>query len=59
MDLGFQSYLSVYSNMADTFVQKGDKIKTKQFIGAALTDDENKTEVHFEIWKHGEKYYWI
>lgn len=44
-------YLSVYSNMADTFVQKGDKIKTKQFIGAALTDDENKTEVHFEIWK--------
>ena len=43
--------------MADTFVQKGDKIKTKQFIGAALTDDENKTEVHFEIWKHGEKYY--
>lgn len=44
-------YLSVYSNLSDSFVQKGDKIKTKQYIGAALTDDDNKTEVHFEIWK--------
>ena len=44
-------YLSVYSNLADSFVQKGDKIKTKQYIGSALTDDDNKTEVHFEIWK--------
>ncbi len=44
-------YLSVYSNLSDSFVLKGDKIKTKQYIGAALTDDDNKTEVHFEIWK--------
>jgi septal ring factor EnvC (AmiA/AmiB activator) len=44
-------YLTVYSNLADSFVQKGDKIKTKQFIGSSLTDEENKTEVHFEIWK--------
>lgn len=44
-------YLSVYSNLSEAFVQKGDKIKTKQYIGAALTDDDNKTEVHFEIWK--------
>jgi len=44
-------YLSVYSNLSDSFVQKGDKIKTKQYIGSALTDDDNKTEVHFEIWK--------
>jgi len=44
-------YLTVYSNLSDSFVQKGDKIKTKQFIGASLTDEDNKTEVHFEIWK--------
>ena len=44
-------YLSVYSNLDDSFVQKGDKIKTKQYIGSVLTVDENKTEVHFEIWK--------
>jgi murein DD-endopeptidase MepM/ murein hydrolase activator NlpD len=32
-------------------VKKGDKIKTKQNIGVVETDENNKTEVHFEIWK--------
>ncbi len=44
-------YLSVYSNIEDAFVKKGDKIKTKQSIGKVLTDDNNATELHFEIWK--------
>lgn len=45
-------YYTVYSNLKETFVQKGDKVKTKQEIGTVITD-ENKglTEVHFEIWK--------
>jgi murein hydrolase activator len=44
-------YLSVYSNLRDVLVKKGDKIKTKQNIGVVETDENNKTEVHFEIWK--------
>lgn len=44
-------YLSVYSNLRDVLVKKGDKIKTKQNIGVVETDDNGKTEVHFEIWK--------
>jgi septal ring factor EnvC (AmiA/AmiB activator) len=44
-------YLSVYSNLRDVLVKKGDKIKTKQNIGVVETDDNDKTEVHFEIWK--------
>jgi len=44
-------YLTVYSNLQETFVKKGDKVKTKQSIGSARTDDDAKTEVHFELWK--------
>lgn len=44
-------YLSVYSNLRDVLVKKGDKIKTKQNIGVVETDENDKTEVHFEIWK--------
>lgn len=44
-------YLSVYSNLRDVLVKKGDKIKTKQNIGVVDTDENGKTEVHFEIWK--------
>ncbi|MES2836931.1 MAG: peptidoglycan DD-metalloendopeptidase family protein [Bacteroidota bacterium] len=45
-------YLTVYSNLADAYVQKGDKISTKQNIGLAQAeDDSNKAEMHFEIWQ--------
>ncbi|MFN4233446.1 MAG: murein hydrolase activator EnvC family protein [Bacteroidia bacterium] len=44
-------YLTVYSNLRDVFVKKGDKIKTKQNIAVVDTDENGKTEVHFEIWK--------
>ncbi|MDQ3192001.1 MAG: peptidoglycan DD-metalloendopeptidase family protein [Bacteroidota bacterium] len=45
-------YLSVYSNLKEVFVNKGDKITTKQNIGKVYTDDSNsKTEVHLEIYK--------
>jgi septal ring factor EnvC (AmiA/AmiB activator) len=44
-------YLSVYSNMDETFVKSGEKVKTKQSIGKVLTDDNGSTELHFEIWK--------
>ncbi|HEY4797543.1 MAG TPA: peptidoglycan DD-metalloendopeptidase family protein, partial [Bacteroidia bacterium] len=44
-------YLSVYSNLEESFVRTGDKIKTKQPVGKVLTDDNSNTELHFEIWK--------
>lgn len=44
-------YLSVYSNLKEVFIKTGDKLKTKQVIGKALTDDDSKTEVHLEVWK--------
>ena len=45
-------FLSVYSNLAEVFVQKGDKVTTKQEIGVINTDTkDNKTELHFELWQ--------
>lgn len=45
-------FLSVYSNLAEVFVQKGDKVTTRQEIGNIHTDTkDNKTELHFELWQ--------
>jgi len=56
-------YLSVYSYMSDVFVQKGDKITTKQELGILINDTGSSgTSVHIEIWKGMTKLnpeYWI
>ena len=45
-------FLTIYSNLKDVYVKVGDKVKTKDNIGAILLDDEDsKTVLHFEIWK--------
>lgn len=46
-------YFSVYSQLDEVYVNRGDKVKTKQDIGKVHTDrSEGKTEVHFEL-RHG------
>ncbi len=56
-------FYTVYTNLKEVFVKKGDKIQIKQIIGLVYTDTEiSKTEVHFELWKGFEKLnpaYWI
>lgn len=45
-------YLSVYSNLDEVMVNKGEKIVTKQVIGSIKTDESlMRTELHFELWK--------
>jgi septal ring factor EnvC (AmiA/AmiB activator) len=44
-------FLSVYSNLKETFVKKGDKVKVKQPIGTINIDENGETKLHFEIWK--------
>lgn len=44
-------YLTVYSNLDQVFVKRGDTVATRQQIGVIHTDKENKTKLHFEIWK--------
>ncbi len=45
-------YISVYANLKSVSVSKGQKVKTKQKIGAIYTHPiTGKTELKFQIWK--------
>lgn len=44
------AYRTVYSNLRDVTVAKGQKVETKQNVGTVLTD-ENGSVAHVELWK--------
>jgi septal ring factor EnvC (AmiA/AmiB activator) len=45
-------YFTVYTNLDEVFVKRGDKVKTKDLIGRIHTDKSSgKTMIHFELWK--------
>lgn len=44
-------YFTMYSNLQVVYVKKGDELTTQQEIGKIKTDENGKTELHFEIWK--------
>ncbi|GAP73464.1 M23 family peptidase [Candidatus Symbiothrix dinenymphae] len=45
------NYLTLYANLRQVNVQKGDKVKTGQEIGAIYTDPDGITALYFELWK--------
>ena len=46
------NYRTVYSNLKDVYVTKGDKVGTKKVIGSLLSlDKQNMSLVHFELHK--------
>lgn len=46
-------YLSVYQNIANVSVKKGDKVSTKQTVGTVSKSTRSNTyELHFEVWKN-------
>jgi septal ring factor EnvC (AmiA/AmiB activator) len=45
-------YLSVYSNLEDVAVKKGDRVKIRQSLGTVSTSQgETKSRLHFELWQ--------
>lgn len=44
------AYRTVYSNLREVSVSKGQKVETKQTVGTVMTDEEGST-AHIEIWK--------
>lgn len=45
-------FLSVYSNLDEVFVTKGEKVTTKQNIGRVRTDsDSGNADLNLQIWK--------
>jgi len=50
-------YFSVYSGLQEVSVKVGNKLLAKEKIGIVFTQEaEEKTELHFEIWKGYDKY---
>lgn len=51
------NYLTVYSNLKEVIVKKGDKVSVHQKIGTVYTDadDENKSILKFQIWRENQK----
>ena len=46
-------YWTVYSNLIDVSVRVGQKVSARQNLGRVFTDtdNDNKTELYFQIWK--------
>ncbi|MCC7303709.1 MAG: peptidoglycan DD-metalloendopeptidase family protein [Bacteroidia bacterium] len=44
-------YFTVYQGLEELNVKKGDKVKTKQQIGIVIINDNNESELHFEIYR--------
>lgn len=44
-------YYTFYANLIEVYVKKGDKVSTKQKLGKVYTDSEDKTIIHFQVWK--------
>ena len=50
-------YFSVYSGLTEVSVKVGEKLLAKEKIGIVFTQEvEEKSELHFEIWKGYDKY---
>ncbi len=51
------NYLTVYSNLREVAVKKGDKVSARQKIGTVYTDfeDGNKSILKFQIWRENQK----
>ncbi len=55
-------WFTVYSNLDEVFVKRGDNVDTGTPIGKIHTNLKGKTELHFEIWYGKKKQnpaYWI
>lgn len=50
-------YYTVYGNIGNPTVKKGDKVQTGQALGRLVADEEEggRTTIHFEVWKGREK----
>ncbi|PVX51990.1 septal ring factor EnvC (AmiA/AmiB activator) [Balneicella halophila] len=56
------SYLSVYANLINLYVKKGDKIQTGQSLGKIATGSDGATVMKLQIWKNTSRQnpkYWL
>lgn len=46
------NYITIYYNLTDVYVKKGDKVKAKEVLGKIFTDSNGKTEMKFFLYKN-------
>ena len=46
------NYITIYYNLTDVYVKKGDKVKAKEALGKIFTDSHGKTEMKFFLYKN-------
>lgn len=46
------NYITIYYNLTDVYVKKGDKVKAKEPLGKIFTDSNGKTEMKFFLYKN-------
>lgn len=46
------NYISIYYNLTEVYVKKGDKVKAKEALGKIFTDSSGKTEMKFFLYKN-------
>ena len=44
-------YFTLYSNLGSIKVKRNDVVKTGDVLGVVKTDEDGKTELHFELWQ--------
>ena len=50
------AYISVYANLSEVYVQKGEEVTTKSQIGLVFTSkQEGSTVIDFQLWKGSQK----
>lgn len=60
--LSHGDYFTVYAKLSTIFVKKGDVIQANQSLGKIFTNENNETELHFELWFNQTKQnpaYWL
>ncbi|TAG54791.1 MAG: M23 family metallopeptidase [Cytophagales bacterium] len=48
-------YYTFYAKLKTTSVKVGQKVKAKEFIGEVFTNEDEVTEIQFQIWKAFDK----
>ncbi len=49
------AYRTIYTNLKDVLVKKGDLVELKEYIGTSISKEgSDKSEAHLEIWRIGQ-----
>lgn len=49
------NYMTVYTNLEKAYVKVGSKVATKQPIGEAAINEDNVSEINFQVWKGNQR----